>query len=331
MNLPPVQPNWLTNKKILSAFFILPALLGLLATWKGDVVGYNPQPTDFASTMFFLWFTDSGHVIATFLLMRSGAPVTSGLEKKILLTVATVTALSGLLFAVSHFAFQVVIGYVALAHIILQHYGWLRRIQRHDESPNEKIQSWEKLAFFCIILGPIYYWHTGSSAVSLGFFFPDNLILRTSLAGWPFLMALSFASFAFLSFSGLSETLKFGRPTRLIFFSTTALWWFGGLVLAPTDAYFWTYLVCCHGWSYIFHSRSVASGGLGLLPHLAIIFGAGGIWYVTRDNLSSAFSVWTWLVWLPLIYHYTFDSIVWKSRPSAILGPWAPRKLPQFP
>jgi hypothetical protein len=224
--------------------------------------------------------------------------------------------------------FPVFIGYIALSHILLQHFGWMRLIERQEQLP-----LWHRrvdLVLFVSLVGlPIYFWHTGQSSVQLSYFMQDNLILRVPESPWPMINCLYLVIVAaaiiwnFWLFIERSKT----SLSRISFFLITVFWWYGGLVIAPVDAIFWICLITCHGWSYLLHTSSAgAPHWQKSWPLLALLLAAiviNGAWW---SNLRSAWTqpgVSPWLlliVWMPLFLHYTFDSIIWKKRFQAKLN-----------
>lgn len=210
------------------------------------------------------------------------------------------------------------IAYSALFHIIMQLYGWIKISTK--EFKNNFVSKVYIILFFLIAVFSLLFWHTGESVVSRWYYYPNSIRLIeinglsevskgvTSISAILFLLLFVYQSVK-------SSVILWGT-----LYSMVTLWlvFSFGLLESSSSSFFWFAMTITHGWPYHFFVLSYRHRltKKSILTNKekkwwATSIGLGILWYIASKSVSK-YDLFEPLIWLPLLFHYAFDSLAWK-------------------
>lgn len=243
------------------------------------------------------------------------------------------------------FWFWRVLAYVAVFHFVRQQYGWMM-LYRRRAGETDRAGKWlDGAAIYLCVLYPLAVWHSQPPR-QFHWFIPGDFWLGLSplcARALGFLTVATLLAYAARSFLVARKgAIPWGKHLLL---ATTAMCWYGGIVLFDSDYVFTVTNVLIHGvpyfflvWTYASSPRSNDSTRLSSVIRLgwpafyvvlvALAFAEEGLWdgLVWHDH-PRLFGDWAVhpshalmhclvpLLALPQIMHYVWDGFVWRVGP----------------
>lgn len=242
------------------------------------------------------------------------------------------------LYDVSALTFWRALAYLAVFHFVRQQYGW---VALYRARAGETSWRWlDMAAIYAATLYPLLWWHTHLPRRFAWFVAGDFVALAdvTRYAAPVYWLILA-------AYFGRSIARGLPNPGKDLVVLTTAVCWYGGIVVLDSDFAFTVTNVFIHGVPYLAlvsqyqrahgSPSSLASRVLrwGILPMLVIVamlaFGEELLWDRTlwheRPWLFGTWSLATLELWLvpllavPQIAHYVLDGFIWRRKAAAPL------------
>lgn len=322
------QISYFYSKAWTFLFFAFPFILILSMNL---IFGYDVKSSKEKSLIYFFlikYITDATHVMSTYFLFLKSSAHRRALNSKLYLVPVLTILVSYLIYGYSTQTFEVILGYMALFHIVMQQFGWLKISHRLNKCDSFE-QKINYSAFIGMTLMPILYWHSGASVVSPSYFYPENIkvIFSTKMAGYFVLGSyLLTAPMVFYTIFNFLKNRIVNLSSVLITIATGNIFYIG-LIYAKSPTYFWLSLIITHAWGYHFfisknlmqlegfssQANSYKKNTRVILSWMLAIILLAGTWYY----FIFSFKHLKWVIpmlWSPLLIHYVFDSIVWKRK-----------------
>jgi hypothetical protein len=186
------------------------------------------------------------------------------------------------------------------------------------------------VVLWSLILVPFAYWHTGLSPQARTYLFPGDMAVSIPREAWPYLKSwfwiAGLAWFAKWSY----EYVRYARAEigKAGLMLHTAIWFYYGLVVSVSPAFFFITLILSHGFGYHIHVNnywrargreampawfrrddwfkySVYFGGITILALISVTL-------KERISTDALFAIY----WSVLLIHHTYDGLLWRRSTS---------------
>lgn len=244
------------------------------------------------------------------------------------------------LYSLGPLVFWRCLAYIAVFHFVRQQYGWVM-LYRAKCGERDRLGKWvDSAAVYLACLYPLAFWHANLPRKFWWF-------LRGDFAELPQLVAdilepLFWVTLAVYFIRSLWRLLhRFANPGKDIVVFTTALCWYGGIVLFNSDYAFTVTNVIIHGVPYLVlvywygwvrnpggprpkvnHLRTVCIfiAVVWSLAFFEELLWDKIVWHERGWLFGSGWRLaeWKWLfvplLALPQLTHYLLDGIIWRRR-----------------
>jgi len=283
----------------------------------------------FEDTLVFgliaIWLSDAGHVYASIIPVIRDPNTRQRFGPRIWIAPLVIVGSWLLLWWYFDKVFYAAFGYFAIFHVLMQQYGWLKRLQKKRvQEPWRK--AFDVLVFWMIYLVPLIYWHTPMNARTRSYIFENNLSLEIPAAVWPPLHGVFWLALGIFVAVNIYESLreKSIDAGKVGFFIYSLIWFYAGLVLFPTSGFFGNVLLLTHGFAYHIHINSYRKDKDDKLSRknffqrkylryvvyaIAIVVVSRG-WYSFKHYFDGHWGLPFY--WIPLMVHHTWDSLLWR-------------------
>lgn len=266
---------------------------------------------------------DTAHVVATYAAVRERFQRAKVKRATIAALISLVAVTSVVVHRLSPSAFLNLLGATTLFHAVRQQYGWMMLACNRAGQPRTQ-RFWDRLAIWTCMGFPIVWWLSSKSPVSKSYFHENDLGFLTRFIPaqwaefglhlhWSILLVCAVRA-AYVSGSRINWA-------KLSLLSMTWIWFYGGLVLFASHAFFFRTLILCHGGSYIYFVFFQNGGGGGRRVSLArVLLATQGVALIWFTLLYAQLKGWpqAWypflfpLLWSPVLMHTVFDSFIWR-------------------
>lgn len=329
---PPPVPGWLVSRRYDLTFFVGPCVLSALLAFV--------LPADGGAWAWLLLVVgiDVAHVWAT--LYRTWLDPVARVERRRLLVGTLVGALgaASLVQAVAPGWFWTLMAYFAVFHFLRQQQGFaaLYRAGRRVPALEARIEHWTVGA---LCLFPVLWWHA-SLPRRFAWFVQGDFVRLPPCVVLPAGVVTAALFLAWLTLRLRGQP----RPGGDLWVLTTALTWFGGIVLTNGDLPFTVANVVAHGVPYfalVHHVSRRRWDEAGQRPPwlnpwlflaipvgLALVEELGWDALVWQDHVFSGdvpevvSRAAVAVLAAPQLTHYLLDGWIWKMSPGSPLRRW---------
>ena len=232
-----------------------------------------------------------------------------------------------------------VLAYLAAFHFVRQvvGFGMLYRAKAGLPMAGPAARA-ERAALYAVTVYPLFWWHLHLPQPFVWFVPGDFVALPVGTAGaWLALVGAGVAALALGAHAWYRLSSRRWSPGRDLWLLSSAVVWFGGIMVASNDLAFTVSNTIAHGVPYfalvILVRRPSSEGGASWLgPALLVVATAvllavveEGLWdrlvWHDREWLFGTGTPPPWLVWLavpllavPQTTHYVLDRYIWQIR-----------------
>lgn len=321
-----VRNSWVFNWKLDLLSFIAPFIVAYF------FIGtkYNSVNNYWLSFFLAKVFIGGGHIFATYIPFATGSELKKRLDKKFYIVPLVFVGIYAIANFISDVYFMNLLAITGLAHIYLQHQAWLKMSQGKLSAQRKKFER----IFFLTVLGlPNFIWFFRQLDNLPSYLY--GITITQSIPNWGIFTPAFLTTFTVISLI-ISIGLGFRKENgvlvldfaRLIYFLSTTVWMCFGLFFIKSLGFFHVYLAISHGTSYMAYisqawPKHLENGVWNsnykfvIVCLVSLIFGLAwvGSFYLFKWTPSSLI----FLPWVPLLVHYSYDSIIWrKFQPKAV-------------
>ncbi len=277
--------------------------------------------SSFALFVLMVVPVDAGHVMATFFPARDRILNDRLRLATALAILAVVITLSLSIFYYSRALFFSMLGLLSLVHVMRQQYGWIM-VSCRKLGQKRAERFWDRLLIWNLMLFPALWWLSPECRIDKTYFVAHDLAFLQHLI--PQLVAKAGLVVHWIVLAAWLAHAAWRRAAipapKLSLFLSTWIWFYGGLVLAESYAFFFTAGLLSHGLSYMlfsFHTTRKSSSR-GALDFLIAVQVAAAAWALGIYSLEMADGFNPESLWIPVLRsltlaHVVFDSFMWRA------------------
>jgi hypothetical protein len=275
------------------------------------------------SNLIFKVLIGGGHIAATIVPIFFIISAKQYVKKNFILSVLLILSFIATNI-ISEGAFKNFLALYGLSHIFIQHLTWSKYLNTAGAVFSRKV------VMATILIIPVTAWLFNLLPYYPSYFYKITLFDQFNFNHLNATAYLPLSLFAvFLgSIRKTCDELCF-NVSNFIFYLSTWIWIVFGLLVIQKSGFFITYLAVSHGLSYIVYisknwpqHKNIVSTPSNKYLVTSVLCALGGYLWYAWDRMTSGYSEsnsWaTFIPWLPLLIHYSFDLVIWKKTMTTI-------------
>ncbi len=313
-----IKNSWVFSPKLDALAFIAPFFVAIFFI----NAKYDRVEDYWLSYFLAKIFIGGGHIFATYVPMATGLKFIKSLEYKVIMFPLIFVSIYFIFNFYSAEAFKNLLALTGLLHIYLQLFAWFKM---HNTS-SQTFKKGEKTFFLALLIIPNFLWLLNQLnnppsylyAISIFHNIPTLLHLSPNhLIALTFLLIVGSIYFS-VSHVNNKMTLNLGKFMMLF---STVIWFCAGLFFVKSLGFFHVYLALSHGASYMIYisegwpkHKAIGQWKSNYKYFVVAIVAMllGYAWVISSKALKDLPSHLIFIPWLPLIIHYSFDSLIWR-------------------